>query len=95
MSDFVRDNSKLISDTVEDKSIVPKSHPIVKSSRSSGSIKKGKFNAFHGMPNRPKKLVEGAGSRRFEGGMFSVLYWLPKKMGDYCLLTPFGLETCS
>eukprot|EP00268_Persea_americana_P038767 TRINITY_DN38397_c0_g1_i2.p1 TRINITY_DN38397_c0_g1~~TRINITY_DN38397_c0_g1_i2.p1 ORF type:complete len:2316 (+),score=492.02 TRINITY_DN38397_c0_g1_i2:357-6950(+) len=67
MSDFVRDNSKSISDTVEDKSIVPKSRPIVKLSRSSGSIKKGKFNAFHGMTNRPKKLVEGAGSRRFEG----------------------------
>lgn len=96
ISDFVEDNSKSISDTVEAKSVIPKSCPIVKSSRSSGSIKKDKFSAFHGMANKPKKLVQGIGSGRFEGGMFSVMYFVfSNKMGDYYLLTPFDLETCS
>ncbi|KAF9599873.1 hypothetical protein IFM89_001819 [Coptis chinensis] len=63
-----------ISDTAEDRPNVSKAHTPVKSSRSSSSIKKGKYRStpviaskplIHA--NKPKKLGEGAANNRLRG----------------------------
>lgn len=69
-------------DTVEDKQDLPKSRPRIKTSRSSGSVKKGKSNSNAPTGNKdrtvdikvplpsikPKKPMEGSSNGRFEAG---------------------------
>ncbi|XP_044475278.1 uncharacterized protein LOC123203150 [Mangifera indica] len=73
-------NRKGKSDTGADKQVLPKPHPRIKTSRSSGSVKKGKVISSHLNGNKvkiaatksqllsfkPKKVVEGSSSGRFE-----------------------------
>ncbi|XP_058089839.1 uncharacterized protein LOC131236579 [Magnolia sinica] len=61
----IGDKSKSAAGTVEEKPD-PKC-PIIKSSRSSHTIKKGKCSAHQVIPNKPKRLVVGTGRGHFEG----------------------------
>ena len=81
-SDFVDANKKSKFDTEEDKQVPPKSRPLMKTCRSSSSIKKGKnsSNSLNGnkiqitsnksqVPSvKPKKFSENSSSCRFEAG---------------------------
>ncbi|XP_031281654.1 histone-lysine N-methyltransferase ASHH2 [Pistacia vera] len=73
-------NRKDKSDIVDDKQGLPKSRPRIKTSRSSGSVKKGKVSSSHLNGNKvkmaanksqllsikPKRIVEGSSNGRFE-----------------------------
>lgn len=75
-------NRKSKSDIVEDNQSLPKSHPRIKTSRKSGSVKKGKVNGSPLSGNKvksiasksqilfikPKKIMEGSSNGRFEAG---------------------------
>ncbi|XP_017981320.1 PREDICTED: histone-lysine N-methyltransferase ASHH2 isoform X2 [Theobroma cacao] len=79
-SDVVDANKKSKFDTAEDKQVPPKSRPLMKTSRSSSSIKKGKIssNSLNGnkvqmtstksqVPSvKPKRLSENSSNCRFE-----------------------------
>ncbi|KAF8411731.1 hypothetical protein HHK36_004289 [Tetracentron sinense] len=74
LSDSVDSNKKSKSDTVKAKADILKLHPLMKSSHSSSSIKKGKSTVYpmlankpQVVDNKPKKLLEGAANGRFEG----------------------------
>lgn len=60
------EDNKSKSVTIGDKPNITKSCLLVKSSRSSASVK-GKSSAVQVMANKPKKQVEGGGNNRFEG----------------------------
>ncbi|KAK9270427.1 hypothetical protein L1049_026006 [Liquidambar formosana] len=72
-SDTVDVNRKSKPGAVEDDQILLKSHPLMKTSRSSSSVKKGKHksnlvnaNKSQSLSNKPKKLLEGSANGRFE-----------------------------
>ncbi|XP_077231882.1 histone-lysine N-methyltransferase, partial [Tasmannia lanceolata] len=67
LSGSAADSSKAICKTDMDKPNVSKPCQRVKSSLPSGSIKKGRFRANQVMASKPKKMVEGTSSGRFEG----------------------------
>lgn len=85
ISDVADTNRKSKNDTEEDKNVVSTSPPIMKSSRSSASVKKGKskkkdvqktaeiVNKLHQAPHKSKKSVEVSSNDPFEAGMQFLL----------------------
>ena len=86
-SDSADANGKFKAETVEEKQVFSKPRPVVKASRSSSSVKRGKSNSSlvnadkppgignkaQVLSNKPKKLLDGSANARFEAGnRFSI-----------------------